>query len=135
MPSGASQGATRMRVSMKYNGVPTACESFQYGEVEDYIVNVVSSAGFGANDAQSSLTEATASGEFSIFPNPVTRGELSINLHGVEATAVTIYNVLGQVVHKGNFENTLNVSRLETGVYILEVETATTKMVKRFIKK
>ena len=135
VPSGASQGATRMRVSMKYNGVPTACESFQYGEVEDYIVNVASSAGFGANEAQSSLTEATASGEFSIFPNPVTRGELSINLHGVEATAVTIYNVLGQVVHKGNFENTLNVSRLETGVYILEVETATTKMVKRFIKK
>src|SRR5690606_22510926 len=36
--STASLGATRMRVSMKYNGIPTACEAFQYGEVEDYTV-------------------------------------------------------------------------------------------------
>ncbi|WP_046745733.1 S8 family serine peptidase [Kordia zhangzhouensis] len=40
VPSSATNGATRMRVSMKYNGVPTACESFSYGEVEDYTVNI-----------------------------------------------------------------------------------------------
>jgi subtilisin family serine protease len=31
-------GTTRMRVSMKYNGAQTACETFSYGEVEDYTV-------------------------------------------------------------------------------------------------
>src|SRR5690606_39532515 len=36
--STATNGATRMRVSMKYNGIPTACETFSYGEVEDYTV-------------------------------------------------------------------------------------------------
>ncbi len=41
IPSGASQTATRMRVSMKYNGIPTACETFDYGEVEDYTLNIV----------------------------------------------------------------------------------------------
>ncbi|PHR70071.1 MAG: peptidase S8 [Lutibacter sp.] len=40
VPSGATSGATRMRISMKYNGVPTSCETFQYGEVEDYTVNI-----------------------------------------------------------------------------------------------
>jgi subtilisin family serine protease len=35
--SGAT-GTTRMRVSMKYNGAQTACETFSYGEVEDYTV-------------------------------------------------------------------------------------------------
>ncbi|GAA0890894.1 hypothetical protein GCM10009122_05730 [Fulvivirga kasyanovii] len=44
VPSGALQGATRLRVSMKYSGVPTACESFQYGEVEDYTANIGSGA-------------------------------------------------------------------------------------------
>lgn len=39
--SGAANGNTRMRVSMKYNGVPTSCESFNYGEVEDYTLNIV----------------------------------------------------------------------------------------------
>jgi len=40
VPSGAADGATRMRVSMKYNGIPASCETFQYGEVEDYTVNL-----------------------------------------------------------------------------------------------
>ncbi|MFC2141191.1 PKD domain-containing protein, partial [Acidobacteriota bacterium] len=31
---------TRMRVSMKYAGYPTPCETFTYGEVEDYTANV-----------------------------------------------------------------------------------------------
>ena len=44
VPESAVNGATRMRVSMKYNGVPSSCESFTYGEVEDYTV-VIESAG------------------------------------------------------------------------------------------
>nr|WP_255411377.1 GEVED domain-containing protein [Aquimarina sp. AU474] len=40
IPAAALNGSTRMRVSMKYNGVPSPCESFQYGEVEDYTVNI-----------------------------------------------------------------------------------------------
>jgi PKD repeat protein len=35
---------TRMRVSMKYNSAPTPCESFSYGEVEDYTVNITPGA-------------------------------------------------------------------------------------------
>ena len=37
----AVTGSTRLRVAMKYNGVPTSCEAFSYGEVEDYTVNIV----------------------------------------------------------------------------------------------
>ncbi|MCK4764542.1 MAG: PKD domain-containing protein [Candidatus Aminicenantes bacterium] len=39
VPAGAS-GLTRMRVSMKYNAAQTPCETFTYGEVEDYMVNI-----------------------------------------------------------------------------------------------
>lgn len=35
IPAGLT-GETRMRVSMKYNAAPSACEQFVYGEVEDY---------------------------------------------------------------------------------------------------
>ncbi len=41
IPTTAEQGQTRMRVSMKYNddsGAPTPCETFTWGEVEDYSV-------------------------------------------------------------------------------------------------
>ena len=40
IPSTALENTTRMRVSMKYNAIPTSCETFQYGEVEDYEVNI-----------------------------------------------------------------------------------------------
>ncbi|TYB69538.1 T9SS type A sorting domain-containing protein [Bizionia saleffrena] len=40
VPNSTSATATRMRVSMKYNAIPTACESFTYGEVEDYTINI-----------------------------------------------------------------------------------------------
>ncbi|MFK7949786.1 MAG: fibronectin type III domain-containing protein [Saprospiraceae bacterium] len=41
IPTTAALGPTRMRVSMKYNATSTACETFNFGEVEDYCVNIV----------------------------------------------------------------------------------------------
>lgn len=38
IPNSAATGLTRMRVSMSYKQAPEACESFDYGEVEDYSV-------------------------------------------------------------------------------------------------
>jgi len=44
VPAGASETSTRMRVSMSYNATPTSCQSFTYGEVEDYTI-VIEAAG------------------------------------------------------------------------------------------
>jgi hypothetical protein len=43
VPSSAVENTTTMRVSMKYNGIPTECETFTYGEVEDYTIIIESS--------------------------------------------------------------------------------------------
>ncbi len=51
IPATAAIGATRLRVSMKYNALPTACESFRFGEVEDYTVNIVDGNGGGTGCA------------------------------------------------------------------------------------
>ncbi|TXE19029.1 T9SS type A sorting domain-containing protein [Psychroserpens burtonensis] len=42
VPAGTADGDKRLRVSMKYDGVPTSCELFPYGEVEDYTVTIKS---------------------------------------------------------------------------------------------
>lgn len=60
VPSGAKDGSTRMRVSMKYNAVPTSCESFEYGEVEDYTV-VIGGSGGGDTQAPSAPTGLASS--------------------------------------------------------------------------
>ena len=40
IPAGAATGKTRMRVAMRYNTAPVPCGTFNYGEVEDYTVNI-----------------------------------------------------------------------------------------------
>jgi chitodextrinase len=60
IPATATLGNTRMRVSMKYNGVPTSCEAFSYGQVEDYTVNIQAVA--GDTTAPSAPTSLAASG-------------------------------------------------------------------------
>ncbi len=139
VPAGASVGPTRMRVSMKYNAIPTACESFTYGEVEDY--TVVIGAGNNSNDdggeSPIAAVDSTpdAEGVFSIYPNPVTRELLNVEVLQVTATDYVIYNLVGQVILKGAFINTIDVSALQTGAYIIEVNAGDQKFIERFIKE
>jgi hypothetical protein len=45
---------------MKYNGIPTACEAFPYGQVEDYTVKI--STGTADTAAPTAPTSLTPSG-------------------------------------------------------------------------
>ncbi len=47
VPTGTALTSVRMRVSMKYNDIPTSCETFTYGEVEDYSINLEEGNGQG----------------------------------------------------------------------------------------
>jgi chitodextrinase len=126
IPSTATLGATRMRVSMKYNGVPTSCEAFSYGQVEDYTINITSSAKEDENIASRI--------EIGLYPNP-TRDFLNITSISEKAT-FRAYNLLGQIVAEGKIYNgTINVTNFKSGNYILEVSDNETTVTKRFIKE
>ena len=62
VPNGTSGESVRLRVSMKYNGIPTSCETFTYGEVEDYTVNLGAATG-GDTQAPSTPLNLVASNE------------------------------------------------------------------------
>ncbi|WP_290493619.1 MULTISPECIES: M4 family metallopeptidase [unclassified Leeuwenhoekiella] len=59
VPTSALDGSTRMRVSMKYNGIPSSCETFSYGEVEDYTITF--GGGTADTEAPSAPTNLAAS--------------------------------------------------------------------------
>ncbi|WP_431167774.1 GEVED domain-containing protein, partial [Tenacibaculum halocynthiae] len=60
VPANAKVGATRMRVSARYNANPTSCQTNFDGEVEDYTVNVQGAvADTQAPSAPSSLAAAS----------------------------------------------------------------------------
>jgi chitodextrinase len=127
IPTTATLGATRMRVSMKYNAIPTACEAFSYGQVEDYTVNIVSAA-------KESETSRNAFAEIKLYPNPTSS---VINVTSVSDNATfKVYNLLGQTVISGKLANgSINVSNINAGNYVLEITDKETTSVKRFIKQ
>ncbi len=126
IPATTTLGAKRMRVSMKYNGVPTSCETFSYGQVEDYTINVTSSA---------KEIETTTPLTFSLYPNPVKGDVLNISDFEGEAS-FRIFSSVGQELGNGKVENNaINVGNLAAGTYMIEVTTANGTNMKRFIKQ
>ncbi|SFH86729.1 M4 family metallopeptidase [Halpernia frigidisoli] len=127
IPSTALTGNTRMRVSMKYNAVPTACEAFSYGQVEDYTINIK------AVGTVSSLVGLTTESAVSIYPNPV-KDVLNVNIKG--DYTYQIFSANGQSVLAGNAtDKTVNVAKLPVGLYILKItqggKTSSHKLIKK----
>lgn len=122
----ASLGATRMRVAMKYNGTPTSCETFSYGQVEDYTVNITSAA-------KNTPIASASSIAINVFPNPV--HDILI-ISGVANGSYRIINLLGQEVAKGDLDNgNIPVYNITNGTYLLEIVSNEGTAVKRFIKQ
>jgi hypothetical protein len=72
----------------------------------------------------------------SIYPNPVVNGTLFINTDANAERTVTVFDVLGkQILNTTTSTNAINVSQLNTGVYMVRIteegKTATKKLVIR----
>ncbi|WP_264535568.1 M4 family metallopeptidase [Flavobacterium sp. N1736] len=134
IPATAALGTTRLRVSMKYNAVPTSCEAFSYGQVEDYSINITASGAI-VEEGIANLTETTETSSFALYPNPV-ESELNISVSESNGYTYKIINALGQQLGSGKLnENAVDVSKLNTGIYIIELNNGSKKIVKKFAKK
>ncbi|MEW7277494.1 M14 family zinc carboxypeptidase [Aquimarina sp. 2201CG1-2-11] len=74
VPASATEGATRMRVSMSYNAIPNPCGTFNYGEVEDYTVTI--KAGGGENDICEGVAAYNASQTYQVGDRVTYQGNL-----------------------------------------------------------
>ena len=127
IPTDAIKGETLMRVVMKRDSAPTdACESFKDGEVEDYLVNITR----GVRKDAERMLQAT------ISPNP-SSGMLTLQWQNTEATPtqIRVYNISGKLAYTQTINPTedtelrlnLDLSHLNKGLYIVEVQTADTQ--------
>src|SRR6056297_1515101 len=115
-----ASGTTRMRVTMKYNAAPTSCETFSYGEVEDY---TVSFSGKGVT-----AMEELAETNISIYPQPADE-LVHIDMNTTSNTAeVRMYNMNGQLVKATQLDYNgqgfdLDVAGQSEGMYMLQIVT------------
>ncbi len=138
IPTSALNGNTRMRVSMKWSGAPTSCETFSYGEVEDYTVNISGGAANG-NGAQTNYYPVAGQhlpkGNIRISPNPASDFiQVDLEVH-TPVTGIWLTDVSGRLrmeLQQNDLQR-FSVSDLPKGVYMLFVKTENEQLVKRFV--
>lgn len=112
IPAGALGVTTRMRVTMKYASAPTPCETFSYGEVEDYTVTVILPPIPDANFMPDNIT--IVKGESVNFTDTSTGGPSSWSwtFEGGTPAASTDRNPVVTYNEIGTFDVTLTVSNI-----------------------
>ena len=92
-PIDALPGSTRMRVRMSYIAegyVPASCGGADFGEVEDYTINVIQGNGIHEFNTL----------DWSVFPNP-SNGDMTIRFAGKDAKVrIELFDVAGRTVHQ-----------------------------------
>ncbi len=108
VPTSALSGSTRMRVSMQYNAIPVSCGNFDYGEAEDYTVNIGAKSYTRTNN------------DLYIYPNPA-ENIITVYLKGLHKTTnVQIFSITGSLVKEiqiSDIDNKINISDLPAGIY------------------
>ncbi len=120
IPSDA-KGNTRLRIMMNDNGYHDACYKPQYGEIEDYSVSFGSSKNYSVplenKKAQAALKNLVSTCK--IYPNPVTD---KLYITNNKNSIISIYSLEGQKIMEQKISgNSINLSKLNRGIYILEL--------------
>ncbi len=138
VPSDALLGETLIRISMKYNQKSGACEAYDFGETEDYTVNIkeeINENNFIPIIGKTS-TDIIYDQSLTIYPNPSST-DISLNLASkLSGTKVSIIDISGNVLFASTFMSRMivDISAFSSGVYIVQVETTTGIEVSRFMK-
>jgi len=131
IPENATLGEHILRAKTNWSGdVPAdACDETQYGETEDYMVNIIESS--------LGLIENNFEYKPLVYPNP-TVGNLSIDLGIIyNNVSITLTDINGRIIQfKNNLYGRFFDLEIEnsSGMYLLIVESGKNKAVIRIIK-
>ena len=135
VPSYAVAGNTKMRVAMKWGNQIASCESFNWGEVEDFVLNILPTNGLGNTLNPQARIQTTAPLVFThqkrfeeqvrVFPNPV-QDQLNISwqIPAFDLQELVVYNSLGEILQlQNNIYNdqqiAINTTNLPNGIYMV----------------
>ena len=122
VPDDGTLGEHIMRAKTNWNApVPDdACEETQYGETEDYMVNIVESLGIDDSILVSS--------EFKIITQDNNQFNVSLTTIYNEDISFSVYNVSGQVIVFNNISKNsqkyiydLDMSYASAGIYLVKM--------------
>ena len=115
IPNDAPLGSHRLRAKTNWQApVPDdACETTQYGETEDYTIEVVESLSLNENE----------NFDFKYYYNPI--NNMLIMSSGEKLSGIQIFNILGQKIIEediNNYNYQINLNNLTTSIYFIQVK-------------
>lgn len=124
IPITAGDGITKMRIGMNGTTTPEACPNGSFwGEYEDYCVYIGADAGI---DESENL--------ISIYPNPATN--LLHIVSNVPLNEILVFSQDGKLIERlMGSTNQLDVSHLQSGIYILHLQTENGFSIQKFVKQ
>jgi len=135
IPADAALGEHIMRVKSNYGAlVPDdACEGTEYGETEDYTVNIINSLG---------MDDLSTNSDLSVFTNDNKKFNIVLTSDFYGMADLTVFDVTGKriVFHRFNkesatFEYDLDMSYMSAGVYLVKVGNSTFGKIEKIIVK
>jgi len=127
VPTTATTGRVRIRVQAAYSQSPTSCSTINYGQVEDYSLDI--------QDVLA-VSDVNKTNSIILYPNPV-KDVINIQSKDSNEFSYQIYNLAGQVVLTGkSSDKKINAQKLSSGNYVLELTNKQgEKSSQKFIKK
>jgi len=101
------------------------------GSTEDHFY--LWTAYFAGGIGTASVEENTVQDTFTIYPNPF-NNVLNVSSNN-NVDKLRVYNTLGQLVRENKNSNSINVSGLTRGIYLLEVISGSSREVRKVIKR
>lgn len=115
VPFGKPEGYKRMRVIYNCDGLTAPTATYNFGETEDYCIEVRSTV-------TSLLSQKPFGLHVNVFPNP-TLGQLNVQLEKNNNYTLHILNTLGQVIlsQAADMQTTIDLKDINSGIYFLKV--------------
>jgi len=133
IPTTAKSGPTRMRIQMHYGSqVTNPCSVFNYGEVEDYTINISGGSGFTSSSLNGLDATTNKLPAIVVAPNPVVGLNALTNYRLAENgnTVMKVIDLDGRILQTVQLGNqlagehvyTLGLNKISSGNYILILE-------------
>lgn len=132
VPTGATNGSTRLRVRALYGGTINPCGDEYFSEVEDYTIQVT-------GGAAGPINQEGVYGSVKIYPNPFKDFiQLDLTDFKAEEVEVTLFDLTGAIKFQQNISSSDRQLRLganlEGGFYVLQIKTDQLRQAFRVVK-
>jgi len=143
VPEEAKLGQTRLRIILNYDEESDACGTFEYGEVEDYTVNIrANGTNFNLGRRSDAFAlkdnDLNSNWELTTFPNPTTNYLQLQSNQLLEIADISIFDSKGSLVQQipnWSNEQLIEVQALAAGLYYLRIQTEEGSQRLSFVKE